>query len=96
MPFKKGESGNIGGRPKDAVNKATKEFREILSAACGGAIEEIPDLLGRIKDPKEKIDALTKLLPYFAPKLQNIEIKDDRPDEAEPIRRMVWNKKSTQ
>ena len=95
MAAPKGNKNNVEGRPKGVPNKVTKEVREILSTACSGAIEEIPELLNRITDPKEKIDALTKLLPYFAPKLQNIEFKENK-DGQEPIRRMVWNKKSTQ
>jgi hypothetical protein len=85
---------NLNGRPKGSPNKVTKEVREAIAEACSGAIEEIPELLKKIIDPKEKIDALTKLLPYFAPKLQNIEFKENKEKE-EPIRRMVWNKKST-
>jgi hypothetical protein len=91
MP-KIGAVNNPNGRPKGVPNKVTKEVREVLRLACSGTIEDLPALLAQIENPKDKIDALTKLLPYFAGKLQNITIEDNREDENEE-REMVWQKK---
>ena len=40
-------------------------------------IERVPKYFNAITDPKERLDALAKLLPFLAPKMQSIkEVKD--------------------
>ena len=61
------------GKPKGAVNQTTKEFRESLHEALKGDIERIPEYLKEL-NARDKLDALSKLLPYVMPKYQSIEI----------------------
>ena len=81
--FKKGESGNPAGRPNGKSNKLTKEFRESLHDALRGDIERISEYLHEL-DAKDKLDVLSKLLPYVMPKYQSIEIEGSL-TQREPI-----------
>ena len=79
MPFKKGTSGNPIGRPKGSVSTTTKLIREHISQAIDG--NKIMEMLNKIENPTEYINALSKLLPYVIGKKKPYE----EMDEIEPI-----------
>ncbi|MDA9345055.1 hypothetical protein N9Q99_01460 [Flavobacteriales bacterium] len=68
MPFKKGTSGNLVGRPKGSGNN---ELRNIINESIDP--EKIRDMLNKIEDPIDYINAITKLLPYAIGKKKMIE-----------------------
>ena len=79
MPFTKGNSGNPLGRPKGSLNSSTKEFRELLSHSIDS--NKIMEMLNKIEEPVDYINAVSKLLPYCLPKVKPIdsEIQDIEP-----------------
>ena len=79
MPFSKGNSGNPLGRPKGSLNSSTKEFRELLSHSIDS--NKIIEMLNKIEEPVDYINAVSKLLPYCLPKVKPIdtEIQDIEP-----------------
>ena len=79
MPFKKGTSGNLTGRPKGAVSTTTKLIREHISQAIDG--NKIVEMLDKIDSPTEYINAISKLLPYSIGKVKAYEEIEER----EPI-----------
>lgn len=70
--FKKGESGNIKGRPKGAKNKKTVLWDDlgewILKEGSTKFVEEMEKLNG-----KDYIKAYTSVLGYFKPKLKALD-----------------------
>jgi len=68
-----------GGRTKGAVNKTTTETKQMLQKIVSNELDKIPALLGKL-EPKERIDALIKLLPYIVPRQSEISI----PNEEQP------------
>ena len=79
MPFKKGTSGNLTGRPKVSVSTTTKLIREHISQAIDG--NKIMEMLEKIDSPTEYINAISKLLPYSIGKIKAYE----EVEEIEPI-----------
>lgn len=89
------ESGNSAnltnrgrGRPKGAVNKATRQFRDTVNALLEGNAENVSDWLQTVAygdgdqlkpDPKGALDILAKLAEFATPKLARQEHvgKDD-------------------
>jgi hypothetical protein len=76
MPFEKGVSGNKNGRPAGSKNKLNSKVKEVLADALEKEVENIESLLHQL-EPKERVDAITKLLPFFFPKLQAQQITID-------------------
>ena len=76
MPFKKGASGNPLGRPKGSGNN---ELRKIINESIDP--NKIKEMLNKIEDPVDYINAITKLLPYAIGKKKTIEDTE----ETEPI-----------
>ena len=76
MAFKKGTSGNPLGRP---VGSGNNELRKIINESIDPA--KIREMLNKIEDPVEYINAITKLLPYAIGKKKTIEDIE----ETEPI-----------
>jgi hypothetical protein len=68
MPFKKGTSGNPLGRPKGSGNN---ELRKIINESIDP--NKIREMLDKIEDPIDYINAITKLLPYIVGKKKTIE-----------------------
>ena len=76
MPFKKGTSGNPLGRP---VGSGNNELRKIINESIDP--NKIREMLDKIEDPVDYINAITKLLPYAIGKKKTIEDVQ----ETEPI-----------
>ena len=76
MPFKKGTSGNPLGRP---VGSGNNELRKIINESIDP--NKIREMLDKIENPVEYINAITKLLPYAIGKKKTIEETED----SEPI-----------
>ena len=76
MPFKKGTSGNPLGRP---VGSGNNELRNIINESIDP--NKIREMLNKIEDPINYINAITKLLPYAIGKKKTIEDTE----ETEPI-----------
>lgn len=69
MPFKKGQSGNPGGRPQGAVSEKTKAWERLGELITGQFTEDVIKYIESLPGD-EKMDAYLKLLDYFKPKLQ--------------------------
>lgn len=63
-----------GGRQKGTPNKTTQQHREALALALGPQIEQLPEVLERMKleDPKAWADTISKFMPYFMPKMSEV------------------------
>ena len=83
MPFKKGISGNPIGRPIGSVNATTKLIREQISQAIDG--NKIMEMLNKIENPTEYINAVSKLMPYVVGKKRPIEEQEF----SEPVKIVV-------
>ena len=80
MPFKKGTSGNPLGRP---VGSGNNELRKIINESIDP--NKIREMLNKIEDPVDYINAITKLLPYAIGKKKTIEDVQ----ETEPINLVI-------
>ena len=81
MAYKKGESGNLKGKPKGLKNKTTEAARELLLSILDGQIqyvEEEFDLL-RESNGKEYLKILATYLPYIIPKQTETQITVNEP-----------------
>ena len=76
MPFKKGTSGNPLGRP---VGSGNNELRKIINESIDP--NKIREMLNKIENPVDYINAITKLLPYAIGKKKTIEDTE----ETDPI-----------
>lgn len=76
MRFQKGVSGNPKGRKKGALNKSTNQVRDILTKAHANNFDLIMQQINEMT-LKERLQFNRDILPYIAPKLSNIAIKED-------------------
>lgn len=76
MSFQKGVSGNPTGRPKGSINLVTKSVREILTDCHALNFEQILLQMDKMT-LRERLQFNRDILPYIAPKLSNIQIKED-------------------
>jgi hypothetical protein len=69
--FKKGHKGV---KPKGAINRTTKEARELLEQILLGEVDNIKSALAAVKskDPAKYLDACSKLFTYVLPKKTDI------------------------
>lgn len=67
-----------GGRTKGVANKTTAETKEIIQKIVSNELDNIEILLKQL-EPKERIDAVIKMLPYIVPKQQEVELKESKP-----------------
>jgi len=84
MPFKKGYSGNIQGRPSGTANKTTQAHREFIQCVIDGQKEKIETELKKLEG-KEFISAITGLMEFDLPKLQRTDLHTDLLEEIKPI-----------
>lgn len=60
-----------GGRTAGAVNKTTKEIRNVLKSVINNELLNIETLLIELP-PKERLELVIKLIPYVLPKVENV------------------------
>ena len=82
MPFEKGKSGNVGGRPVGAKSQKTLEWEalgeSITSLQSGNFNAYLNELWNGSKtDKTTAADLFLKALEYFKPKQARTEIKQD-------------------
>ena len=68
MPFEIGHQ-KKGGRKQGIPNKSSKQIRGLLISVLQEETGCVPELFNAITDPKQRLDALAKLLPFIAPKM---------------------------
>lgn len=74
--FKKGRQ-KTGGRKKGTPNKMTVTIREQLKKAIEPFLNDMENTINDIVEPKDKVDAIAKILPFIIPKYQSTTINDD-------------------
>ena len=62
-----------GGRVQGTPNRLTKEIRELLKDIIEKEIVSMPETLKDL-EPKEKLEIISKFLPYVLPKIETINI----------------------
>ena len=79
--WKKGQSGNPGGRPEGSKNKSTQKIRESIQLIVENNIESIQDSLD-LMNPKDKIKFILDLMKLVLPALRpedEIQILSEKP-----------------
>lgn len=69
---------NINGRPKGSLNKSTSETKELIQKIISNELDKLGAMLEKL-EPKERIDAIAKLLPYILPKTSEVSITEPEP-----------------
>lgn len=74
--FKKGEA---KGKPKGALNRTTKQAKELLEKILYGQLDNVNAMFELLKkDPQKYIDAYSKMFGYVMPKKTDV-TSDDKP-----------------
>lgn len=74
-----------GGRQKGVLNRTTSETKEVLKKIVNKELNGINSLLRKL-EPKERVDALIKLLPYIVPKQNAISLEREISFENEELK----------
>jgi len=74
MGIPPGHTNNPNGRPKGVPNKVTKRIRDIIAPVLENELDNLTDLLNEL-DSRDRIKCIIGLLPYVAPKMQNIALE---------------------
>lgn len=67
-----------GGRKIGTPNKTTAETKEFIQNIVNNELTFIEDLMLELT-PKERVDAVIKLLPYIVPKTSEVSIIESEP-----------------
>ena len=83
-----------GGRAKGTPNRTTSETKQLLQNVVTKQIEKLETTLNKL-EPVDRVNALSKLLPYILPKQQDIAITNTNEmlSESERERRIKELKK---
>jgi len=65
---------NNEGRPKGSLNKTSVQTKKLIEKLVASELKGIDSLLEKL-EPKERVDAIIKLLAYVIPKNSHIEIE---------------------
>ena len=68
----KGVSLNPAGRPKGCINKRTEKWHQLCDYLLDEGTERLMNALENL-EPKEFVDAYTKILCYIKPKLSSVD-----------------------
>ena len=67
-----------GGRTKGSLNRSSVETKKLIQSVVSKQLKNIDELLDKL-EPKERVDALIKLLPYIVPKQSEVSITEPEP-----------------
>jgi len=84
MRYRKGESGNLAGRPQGTENIATGQVRKLWSDLVLENIDQLKKDFRELK-PKDRLSVAVKLSNYLLPRLQSIQY-DVYPEWADLLR----------
>lgn len=76
MPFEKGISGNMAGRPKGATNRTSTQLREMITDFLECNFEKVASDFNELK-PKDRVKLYCDLLQYGLPRLQAVQLETD-------------------
>lgn len=87
MGLKKGMTNNPNGRKKGIPNKSTQAIKDTLAPIISGQLDTLESDLQALKRDsiKDYIDAISKLLPYIAPKYSSTNIEGEISVQAKQI-----------
>lgn len=80
-----------GGRKRGTKNRLTGTIKEMLHLAVKNEIELLPTLISQL-EPKDKFDAILKILPYILPKAEVIPQKAQTMKEKHSYITSILNK----
>src|ERR1035437_9338525 len=74
--FKKGESGNINGRPQGAKDKAQKDIKQAYQSLVEGNLSNIETWLNEVatKEPAKAIELMLRLSEFILPKIKSVQL----------------------
>tara|TARA_R110001592_G_scaffold3525_1_gene19713 strand:- start:10678 stop:11079 length:402 start_codon:yes stop_codon:yes gene_type:complete len=74
MPFEKGESGNLAGRPKGSQNRSTKAMKKSLAQLIDDNLDNMSDWLNEMAtdDPKAAFQCMLSLMEFHMPKMSRV------------------------
>lgn len=75
MPFEKGHK-RIGGRKKGTPNAVTANVQKGIAEIVNGNIDTLREDL-KAMTPKDRVDAIAKLLPYVVPRKVEADITEN-------------------
>jgi hypothetical protein len=76
MPYKKGKSGNVKGKPKGVKSKKTIILEAFVQAIAEGGVEKFQIELNKLTG-KDYVTSYLALLEYVKPKLARQEVKQE-------------------
>jgi len=77
MPFKENDKNiNRQGRPKGMPNKINAEIKQFVAALIQKKLPELEAAFDKL-NARDKCKFFIDLLPYFVPRMQNVEMKVD-------------------
>lgn len=84
-----------GGRQKGTQNKVSGTIKEMISLSIRSELESLPTLLKNL-EPKERIDAILKLMAYLVPKANSenddpIHAKQNRTNSLQKLHKMMFS-----
>ena len=82
-----------GGRIKGVPNRTSAQTKELIQIVVSKQLDKVEALLNTL-EPKERIDAIIKLLPFVIPKQSAIEI-DNKEDDNWELRPFIIHIKKT-
>lgn len=83
MPFKKGQSGNVKGKPKGAKGKKTEQWEALADSITGQQAENFQNFMNELwlsdemKDKTLAAELFIKTVEYFKPKQARVETMID-------------------
>lgn len=66
-----------GGRKKGTPNKMSASIRKRLEEQLEPFLDNLGLLIAKIEEPKDRVQAITQILPYIAPKMATIDMKSE-------------------